>query len=182
MVRLDINASVPDSTLSRDIRNKPIVKPLFDGGVKTAAPIHVDVTGKPPGASSKRVDFIPSPERRRRILQARGVKVDRSSMTQRRGVTRHIGKDYLSAEDSKKARDRQDKQIKARAKEIWFSDTDNRKRYKSALKIIKSATEDEIENPSKKLQKALKVAEKKPITKSEAMRIARSQILKGSLS
>jgi len=156
-----------------------VIRPNTPPGLKQMSPISVDTSQRIPGAGKVK-DYIPSPSKRLRILQAKGLVPKEQPAPHSRDVVRHTGKDYLSAEESKKLRDVKGKEINALAKAIWSRQADARKRYKLALKIIADATVEDLENPSPKLRKAMAIQDQgPPITQDQAKREARSQVYKG---
>ena len=178
MVKLNENASVPGIPILSDIGSKPLMKPIFDGGLKMAAPITIDTSGRPPGAARRFKDYIPSVGKRRNILRERGVVVEeKEESVHTHHVVRHKGHDYLSAKDSAKRRETQDSEIMKLAREIWDRDSTHRKKIKEAKKIASNASDKELESPSPRLKKALDLMDgKKPITKDQAIRQARAKI------
>lgn len=147
-----------------------------------AGPMVIDTSGRPPGASRRFRDYIPSAERKKEIMLAKGVHIDeekREEKVHTRQVVRHVGQDYLSGEESKEARKKQNSLILETAKDLWGQEKDERKRYKQAQKIVNEASDEEIENPSPRLRRALSILDGgKPITKAEAMQKAREKLFR----
>lgn len=161
-------------------KNVTTAKPLgLASKAQLAAPIVVAVKEKPPGASSF-ADYKPSPGKRKQIMQMRGLEVPEEPQVHSRHVVRHVGEDYLTAAQSAERRKKQEKEINARAKQLWLAEDTQRKRFKEAQKIVREATDTEVENPTDRLKRAIEILDRgQPITKDRAMREARAQILRG---
>lgn len=168
------NLSVPESSESSIVRNTNIT------GLKEApaAAIFIDNSGAPPGAATGRNTYEPSQLKVRLIAEARGEVPKRVEVIDVDSVQKIHGVDYLSAVDTKKKLKIKDSEILSLAKQIWGQESDARKRYRRAKKMVQEASEDELENLDvyPRLARAMKVLEKGAMTKKKAKKKAQIQL------
>jgi hypothetical protein len=163
------NLSVPDI----DTRD-PVAGNI--SGVKDEPLASVSITSNTKQIGSSRAQYIPSEQKQRSIAIARGEKVPPKNDTTPGRIHKIRGASYLSADDTAKRMGTVDSEILSLAKELWKEESDARKRYKKAKEIVSKASDDELENPTPRMKKAIKILKKGVLDKDGAKAAAREKL------
>ena len=170
---MPVNLTVPDSADSQAIKSG-------NYGLKEQPRSSVSIDSIPPPAGATSTStYTPSPDKARSIAEARGEIVAKPRDDQTHGkVVKLHGVDYMSAVDTAKVVGVVDSEILKYAKEIWSEDKDNRERYHKAKRMVSKADDDDLDNPSPRLARAIKVVEKGVLSKKKAKVEARNRIVR----
>ena len=168
------NLSVPDSAESVEVREGN-----FSGmGPNDKPRSSVSITPiAPPAGADNRNSYKPSASKSHAIAVARGEASPKVRSNETPGRIQKIyGATYMSASDTAKRIGVVDSEVLALAKELWEEDRDARNRFNQAKKIVKGASEEEIERPKNRLAKAIKIIERGVLSKKKAKVEARNRI------
>lgn len=168
---LDFGASVPGMD---DADYVPGTASDVVGGElsNTRSPFQVQATEIP--KAMKYVDYIPGriPSDEDRKAYRRALR--RRQKTRPEGAVLLDSVDYRTPKDTKKHEDERDSLIKQLAKKIYSKE--KRDRYDDALKVLNTASPDQLKHPNDAIKAALAlVRQGKPPTKKEAMMLARNR-------
>jgi hypothetical protein len=150
MVKLDYSASMP---------------------ITDSAKIEASAAKNPPG-DYRYKDFVPNPSAAGKVKPYDGV--NRKNF-QNRPVARYE-QDYINPDDAKSRRASEKESIIGIAKSIYDGESNKRRQFELATQLINSTSDEDKAQPSKELQRAIKMVERyKPMTKNEALTLATQQ-------
>lgn len=156
---LNPNASVPGIPVFSPVHGKQMFRAVRDDPTDMATPVQIVKGNLFQGAANRFRDYIPAKD----VPQEQRQKPKQKKIVLLRGV------DYMNAEDTKKELMKRNTKLQEVAKQIWNTDRDHRRRFKMAREIVENTSSEELRNPSGRVAKALKVLNKKPMSKAEAI-------------